>query len=864
MATATNPLVTSPQPIGQTAPLTVVKRTSEQSPPIPHQWVEYVQGLTKKFGVEERGRDWRMHQRYITAEKFFQGDQFGRLRIDGKWERRKRTEGDPRYVHNKLRGHSLAVLSQWVLSRTELTVIPIPEGDSPDDAEGAARIAKVILEHYQRDLLNEKFKQREGMLAQFTGNMYRYTYWDPQAGTSVQRPQYEMQPEQTQGAYACLECGASGSEQDLQQTEGTCPECGSDSVQTEPGETHVLPSITGYDEVQTGDIRCLCIPAYQVTYDRSPFEFGEIEYLRWRSIMRPEKVKEVMPRWKKQTGSERDDDVGLRTERILKRSVGNVEASGGRQSIYGTDTSGADREQTVVDRWWFKPSLYAEYKFPVDVEMASGDVLKAGTRALDYFTKGMYMLLVNGEPLDFRNENLHDHWQHTPTIMVPSRIDGDGMMDDLVELQREMNDVKGLKLANIKYVVGAGMIYRPEFIDRTDIPSKPFEVAPVKPGTPTEMPLENIMSMVPRAPLPAEAYQYDQQLDEEMQFSLKTFSSTMGSPDLAGAEKTLGGMQLMAQGATSQRAPDLALRANGDVEWAAQVLNLFQQNATDEMYIPYYGKSGAQDGDWFKGSQLPNKFVISMRPRSYIPKGEMERRQDFMGLLQAFGGIQGALLVAQSAPELWEEACERFNVTIDLGGNQLEAKVCRMRFEAMKAMMPQVMSQAQQMGSPDMAAQILVSSPDTQVDPEADNHMVCIQWWRKLLHENEGIEARRNPVLFQAIHLQIQNHKQATVMQQQEAGQDQLAAQQPQLEAAQAMQQQQAQMQSSQEGQKQEQEQSQQQQQLALQMAQQLAEQEHEAQMTTQQQAHEASESAADRKVEMAKLAQQKKAKTAK
>src|SRR6185436_7514471 len=215
MATAVNPLVTSSQPFGATAPASVVKKVTEPTLPPPRQWTDYIKELVKKYGTEERSRDWRMHQRYITAEKFFQGDQFGRLRIDGKWERRKRNEGDPRYVHNKLRGHSLAVLSRWLLSRTELTVIPIPDGDSTDDAEGAARVAKLVLEHYQRSLLDEKFKQREGMLAQMTGNMYRYTYWDPNAGQTIQRPQYEMVPEQTPGAYACLECGASGNEQEL-------------------------------------------------------------------------------------------------------------------------------------------------------------------------------------------------------------------------------------------------------------------------------------------------------------------------------------------------------------------------------------------------------------------------------------------------------------------------------------------------------------------------------------------------------------------------------------------------------------------------------------------------------------------------
>lgn len=892
MSTSPHPLITSPNP--PAVPAAGLARVTDKHGPQPVVLVEWTKSVTERFGLEDKDLDWRIYARYVTVEKFVQGEQFGRVsRLDGSWRVRPRKEGDPRYVHNWLRGHSRTILAQWTMSQGEFDVIALPDGDAPDENEGAARNGKAVLEHYQRTLLTEEFKQREGMLAQTTGQMLRYSYWDANAGSDVKRAQYEDEEIAGPSTFTCADCGMAGSEEGLNnaanipggnndgmlaggadsgggysnsgyderdiQTRTTpqtaqapsgvaCPSCGSSNLAIEPGSATTLPRISGYDEGKTGDLVCLSIPGYQVKYDRLPVRLRDSQWLRWRSYVRPETIKELIPGWKKAVAAA-EDDYGQRAEMVAKRSSGNMEAVGSR--VYGQAGARSDAELVTVDRWWFRPSIYCDVTLKADVELADGTTIPAGTQASEAFPDGLYVMMVNNEPLDFRNEDFRDHWQHTPATLLPSRIDGDGLLDDLIEPQKEINDVKGLKLSNIKHVAGAGLMYRSEYLERQDISGKPYELVPIKPGADPNMKLQDMVAAIPRPSLSAEVYNYEEQMHEEMRWMAASYPSSTGEGDPN--QQTSSGAHLLSQNAQSQRAPELALRAAGDIECAMQWLKLFQKNATDEMYIPFQGKVGELDGRWFKGADLPKTFVVSLRPRSYIPKSENDRRGDFAGFLQVFGGVEGLMMAMQAAPDLVREASERFNVSVDFGNINLAHQVARLRIEAMKALLPQVQAAVQAMGQPEMAIQALISAPDVAVDPD-EPHEQFIEFYKKWKLEDEGLEARKQkPLLYEGVNALIASHKEAMVMQAQEQSAMQVAAQAPQMQAQQAMQAQQTeQQQQGEQAKAQADAQSQQQQmamqdqqqaqQTALQEAQAEAQRQHEMQMAQMQAGNQAAE----------------------
>jgi hypothetical protein len=893
MSTSPNPLITSPIPPGITAPAESVKKVVDPRPPDPKVWVDFLRQTTEKFGLEDKDLDWRIYARFVTVEKFVQGEQFGRVsRLDGSWRARPRKDGDPRYVHNWLRGHSRTILAQWTLSAGEFNVIALPDGDAPDQNEGAARNAKAILEHYQRTLLTEDFKQREGMLAQTTGQMWRYSYWDANAGGTAKRAKYEDEDVNSPGTFTCAACGQSGSEEELNGSESggyqestsrdlsgesgmyvppssdslqrqgdmqgdapnqpACPACASPSVSIEQGQSFNLPRISGEDEVNTGDLVCLPVPGYQVKCDRLPVRARDSLWLRWRQYVRPETVKEAIPNWKKEPTGSQSDDWGLRAEMTAKRSSGNMEASQSR--LYGQSGHKTDADLVAIDRWWFRPAIYKDVVLRADLELANGETIPAGTVAGDAFPDGLYVLMVNGEPLDFRSEDFRDHWQHTPAMLLPSRIDGDGLLDDLIEPQKEINDIKGLMLSNIKNVSGAGLMYRSEYLERQDISGKPYELVPIKPGADPSMRLADMVAAIPRPELSQGVYAYLQQLQPEMQSMAASYPSATGEGDPD--QKTASGAHLLSQNAQSQRAPELALRAAGDVETAMQWLKLFQANATDSMYIPFQGKVGQLDGQWFKGSDLPKTFVVTMRPRSYIPKSENDRRNDFMGLLNAFQGIEGLMAAMQAAPDLVREACDRFNVSVDFGNVNLAHQVARLRIEAMKAMIPQAQASAQAVGEPQIAVMALVSSPDTAVDPD-DPHEQMLEFYRKWKLEDEGLEARkRNQLLYAAVDAQIANHKAALVAVEQEKAQMQLQAQAPLIQQQQQMQQEQMAQQQQGEQAQAEAQAGQQQQQMAMDAQQQGQQADQQAQTQQMQMAQQevAAQAQRDHEMQMAQM----------
>src|ERR1043165_4269989 len=98
MATSPHPLVTSPIPPGMNAPVDAVKRSVDTHAPDPKVWIDFVKSAAQRFSLEDKDLDWRIYARYVTVEKFVQGEQFGRVsRLDGSWRTKPRKEGDPRY-----------------------------------------------------------------------------------------------------------------------------------------------------------------------------------------------------------------------------------------------------------------------------------------------------------------------------------------------------------------------------------------------------------------------------------------------------------------------------------------------------------------------------------------------------------------------------------------------------------------------------------------------------------------------------------------------------------------------------------------------------------------------------------------------
>lgn len=826
--------------VGARTPAAVYDRTSEKNPEEQKPFVERLKGLRERLNSEDTARDRELYARAVTVEMMYRGQQYGFVnRYNNKWEQYPQAIGRKQKAYNLFRGHSDAITVQHTLARVDLQIVPLPVDDADDDTVAKAKFANELVDYYEETLLDETSKQIEGKRKQFGGGVFRRLRWNAKDDRQTYRkPVFENQPVKlAPDAYTCADCGADGDASELggqdgsdlgsadaerssetaransrggvsstnslqpssqetktNQSEGlpsgqpennqnpevsagtSCPQCGSQNVMKIEVPEEQIPVVTGYEDVPCGDFICESFPIYAVKFDRAGGTFNKATWMSLKFRARPEEIKAKIPWWRKRSSGDTGLNEGLRAEAVLSRSVGSTP----RSTQSSGNTRSSDTEKVTCELMWLEPLWYSDWKMPVDLKLQDGSVIPKGTPIPPLYPKGMYILWVDDEPLDFANEDFHSQWKFTPHILIPSTPEGDGI-EDLVPFQQDINVTKNLTISNIRYVDGAGMIYRPNYLENHQISGLPYERHPVKNSWPEDQPLTNVVAMLPREPLPHEVPQYGEESRRDMQWASKANSTSIGAPDInsMGGQKTMGGMQLMTQQASSQRAPELAVQAQTDCEWAELLLTQFAENAVYERYIPLQGKVGLPPGVRLSGKDVKAKFRVTAKRRSYLPKTESDRQNELMAALQAVGAAGGPEVLVQ-APGLKREIEERYNVDLGLDTSKLDHHECRKRLDKMKQMLPQAQQAATQYG-PEAVPMIL--SQMVPIMPDADDHGICIKWWQDWLKEDEA--DRVDPAVKQAAHAKIADHKQAIVENEQEKTQMGVDAQAPAMKAQQ-------------------------------------------------------------------------------
>ncbi len=771
--------LTAPSGQPPLVPESTAKQLFTEPKPALNSGFDFIKQLCTRLSKEDEVTDRLMHQKWIKLSKFYEGEHLGRFDARGQWRSYQPQMGDPYYIHPEMRFHSDAITASWTQSRPDIRILPANDSDV---TVAKARKAAQLIDHYEDILFTEEFRQREGKLAQFTGQIYRYTWWNPALGPEVD--QFDFQDQEVplhNGMFDCPQCGYSGQTEELQETNGMCPQCGmpEDQLQHTGPESLTIPTPVPAGKRHIGDICTECVPAFQVKVDRSQGTFDRATYLRRRRMVRPEIIKELFPSWEppsKSSAASGTDDFSLRAERILQQSTGQP----GR--AWRPDTLTNPYAGVVVNQWWLAACLYSTRPpEKEDLKFASGAVIPAGTRLIDAFPSGLYVLLIDNNILDLREEALHDHWQHSPFILIPTRVEGDGI-EDLLEPARQLDDLMSLVYIDIKSNAAPPTIVNTTYgLKTADVSGKPHWVIPAR--VPTGEAIQNAIWQQPGRNLPVSVFRFIEMLKGEQQLLAKSFSPATGAPDQVtnGASMdTATAAQLATSAAQAQRAPELAIYAAGLMVWARQVLQLFQKNAVDEHYIPLQGRYGLLEGSVFKGADIEADFIITIRNRSWIPRDEFSRRSDLLGAIQA------GLFNPQLPRAVREEIAEIFNVDVTVTSDIADIRIARMRLEQMK----QAFQQVQQMGiPPPMVPMLLLQA--APIEPISDNHDLAIDWYKDWLKTDEGITA--DQALRQAVVMRIQEHQQAAVQQAQMQAVQMLQAQAPMLGMQQAQQDQQQQ-----------------------------------------------------------------------
>jgi len=816
-------LVSGTHTPGSMTPVEIIERQRRRRVrDLEESFAQHFQRLAKKLAQEDSERDIALYRRGVRNQKYYEGDHYGYFNpLSRRWHSKPIERNDPFYPVNKFRYYSDGITTQHTGSRTNLVYIP----SSDDDRTiSGSRFARRVGSYYQDKILTESFLQEEGKNGQFFGTEYRLSYWNPSKGPLIERPVYQAREQQEEDdSYLCASCRAFGSVEDLALAsdfsdpgiEPKCPRCGSTALELIETEPFDLPEISEYERVPAGDADTEVVPALQVKYDRSGGLFRRGQHVRRQRRIRYQIIEEVFD-WYEYLGSKSGDaapdEAGLAAMDVLESSIG--------AASYAQRHGSTEAERVIIEQWWFRPSLYGRYRVPADVELANGDRIPRGTEIREVYPSGMYMLTVDGEPIDFRDEDFRKHWQQTRFILVPNRADGDGI-EDMVRPQQEYNEARSIRVAHVKFNATPPTIIR-DPIREGDYDGSPKKVVHVS-GLSLEHDLSKLIHQPPERRLDAHVFGLAEQCDSEMQATSKALPSSLGMADQneTGGQRTASGLKLMSNNATNLRSPELGLRAEGNVEWIEQILNLFKENAIYERYIPFQGRAGERQGAYFKGSDIDADFQIVAKKGSWLPKTKEERQTNLFNALTIGNGL---VLMPQAPAEWRQKILDEFDIDIELDDFALDARLARARIEEMERLLPSVVQMVQTQVMPalqqkaleqqtqlDQAKSLLnpmdpnsaamlaqmpeqVQMPDitqvaaqmlsqmVEIMPEADEHPVHILFIKNWLKSDEGLEA--NEVLKQAALTKLREHKQAMVGLAAEQQMQALQAQAPMMQAA--------------------------------------------------------------------------------
>lgn len=746
------------------------------------------------------------HRQWLENFQFYRGNQYGFWDDEaGTYQAVESTPKRRFYTVNFFSGYIDATQKEWSRAKAELNVHP-----ASDEAEamGAARCASNILAYYQRKLRGPDARQREGLNAALVGTYFRYTYFDPTAGSkSVQLPITEPQEIQLSGpGYACNDCGSNGAQEDMMPhpTMGVaCPDCGSGNMAPIDPVTMQTQAVTGYQSMPLGDIVTEDPDAFE-TRVHSMARCGDVTtspwLLRHRRVFKP-LLEQTFPGLNFDTLGQNDDanNFGVRFQKKLERQANGMAPDFWDDQYGGTGSD--DNDTATLYQCWLDKVCYANWVLDTPVDTTTGQVIPAGVPLGEIFPDGLYFAMVSGCLLDVRNENKNDHWVAGVYRVFPGSFWGRGV-EDAIPQQKLMNDAYNLYVDYLKYCSAPTILYNSLIVDGGQLSGLPGEIIPVENAGP-EVNLSNLYVQIPAAQMPQQVPAFIETCKKDLQAILGAFTSASGLPDVDVTTAT--GMKLLREASVALVAMALSINALVEQRWAEQVLALAQKYFVFPRMIPVKSDHGQMEMKWFSAADIDHDLVVSYAENSIMPRSEIERRNDLVEAM-SIGNLALGLWNPQIPPELRRQLADVFNVPYQSDTSAQVDRQFKMRLDQITQLVPLVQQMAQQYGPeflmPPMdpmtggpmlnpLTQDPVPSPAIQqilkevpIIPKMDDNQTSMRLIQEWFLSDEGLFA--DPFLQQVMIARFDEHFMADIHNKVIQGQADVMAQGPQMMAAQA------------------------------------------------------------------------------
>lgn len=549
---------------------------------------------------------------------------------------------------------------------------------------------------------------------------------------------------------AAMGSGEVGAYENTAQT--LCPVCGSPAIEVSPAVEEQLEVVVGQQEYKLGNLKALSVPYSQLRHEIS-CSFEESPWGRWKRRIRTEELKQKWPKLKIPPATDaKRRDPGMAYEEAMRSSVATNSTTGGQPRKHYTDFT----------MWWLSPCMYVDYVFPVDMMTVAGEMIPAGTKAVEAFPDAMYVAVADGvdSPLQVKNESHKKRWVTAPYHL--RLFTGLGLgVQDAVEMQRQWNLILSLVFTQLRTAALAGWLYDKDAIEPDHVRklSQPQMSVPVSlRNRPEGTRIEQLVKQMEPGQIPSHIPWYIGQLDANMQTSMGALVNE-GVPGMD--SKTATGVQQMVGASQQHNAPEFALKGDADERSAYVLFDLAKKHYVEPRYLPTSGKRGKQGGIWLSSADFKNGQVRFEKVRdSYMPNTRADKQESIKGLLLMFGGIQGLLGSMQAMPEFVEQCAEAFQ--IDIQGDLFEptALLCRQRVDQIEELSPQYLPILEEMtflagmgevsidpqsGMPmspvDALAAEIVDQLQPPVELEEPAHPVAIKYLRDMFLDDEIKEA---------------------------------------------------------------------------------------------------------------------------
>ncbi len=647
-------------------------------------------------------------------------------------------------------------ITKWMLSNPNVIV---RAGMDSDAAIGAAKAADVWVDHYEAKFYSAWFNQQEALLCLTFGTYLERIRHDAgiQGIVGIREVIENREVQLGEGAGYCGDCGRiAPAAEFMQQAEGpdgnpmqanVCPQCGSEAVLVEPPASGTVPTVTGQEEVEMGDLVCETLPMPACWWDLK----SRAEHSPWfiyRQRVPFGRIRQLLGNVKIPGGEKAESDFGLDVIDMLAKSG---QALGGH-SAHGMRRRNAAIWQDAVnlDEMWLGPECYADIEIKGDEETLAGVPLPGGQSLAEVFPNGLVAVGLNGMRLvlGLYAERHADHIVSGVYHMKALSGAGRGAAD-AIEPQRRINRFDSQGLNFMESTATPAVLYDASLIgeDEAGYLGHPKTNIPVDLSRlPDTRRLADAVMQMPPGSLPPQFVQYTQEfLNHMFQLSMHITDFSGGLPGVN--NRTATGAQIATANSNSLFAPVLGIKSEVRVRAAEMTVEHGRRHFPLDRFFPLGGKHGAQRGIWLSGMRLEGELVFDYEKDSETPKNQFTKREDAMAFFALFGGFIGYLQALQQDPQMVTELARLWNVRIESRDYDVVSQRCQARVEQMM--------QGLRMGVQDPAGLIqMINPPMSAFEPA---HLEKARWWSEWLDTDDALDLQNFPLRL-AAELMAQMH----------------------------------------------------------------------------------------------------------